>query len=259
MMQNLKRDENSGLAWLEPDWPAPAWVRAASTTRLGGFSEAPYDSLNLAEHVGDDKGAINRNRRRVELLLHLPNEPYWLEQVHGCDVLPLTQGCRERQADAAWTDRPSTVCTVMTADCLPVLFCDQAGREVAAAHAGWRGLCEGVLEATIERFSAGPEALMAWLGPAIGPTAFEVGAEVRQAFMAVDATSEQAFQPVAGGKYLADLFSLARMRLQRSGVTAIYGGGVCTYSDSQHFYSYRRDGVTGRMATMIWMGRPSGA
>ncbi|MDD3609975.1 MAG: peptidoglycan editing factor PgeF [Halothiobacillaceae bacterium] len=239
-----------GLLW--PDWPAPAPVRAVVTTRHGGVSAAPWTTLNLATHVGDDPQAVAENRRRLRAALSLPAEPFWLEQVHGIRVAEPGKVSSSREADAAYADRPGVVCAVLTADCLPVLFCDETGHEVAVAHAGWRGLAGGVLEASIARFNAPPERLLAWLGPAIGPGAFEVGDDVREAFLCVDGGGT-AFVPAREGRWMADLFALARLRLAQAGVARVFGGGLCTHADAGRFYSYRRDGVTGRMASLIWL------
>lgn len=238
--------------WFEVDWPAPAHVRAISTDRLGGHSGTPFGSLNLGSHVGDDADAVSRNRAALVLQAGLPGEPVWLEQVHGTHVLTLPLTGPQQPADASYTCDPGQVCTVMTADCLPVLFCDRQGREVAAAHAGWRGLVDGVLEATLNRFQAPRSEILAWLGPAIGPTAFEVGAEVRARFIAEDPAADAAFVAQGEGKYLADLYTLARQRLNRAGITQLYGGDQCTYSEPDRFFSYRRDGQTGRQASLIW-------
>ncbi|MTD39408.1 polyphenol oxidase [Erwinia sp. CPCC 100877] len=236
-----------------PEWPMPAGVAACSSTRVGGVSLAPWDSMNLGAHCGDDPQHVEENRRRFYEAAAFPSAPVWLEQVHGSTVLKLDGSTpASKRADASWTDRPSTVCAVMTADCLPVLFCNISGNEVAAAHAGWRGLCEGVLEETVASFRDRPENLLAWLGPAIGPAVFEVGGEVREAFMAKDLLSESAFRPV-GEKFFADIYQLARQRLANVGVRQIFGGGRCTYSESDDFFSYRRDGTTGRMASFIWL------
>ncbi|MCX7628609.1 MAG: peptidoglycan editing factor PgeF [Methylophilaceae bacterium] len=233
-----------------PDWPVPPTVRALQTTRQGGFSRPPYDSLNLADHVGDDAQAVARNRQLIEALL--PAQPVWLEQVHGTGVVRAESAGGRPVADACVTARKGKVCAVMTADCLPVLLCDRAGTVVGAAHAGWRGLVEGVIEATVGAMQVAPQHLLAWLGPAIGPQAFEVGPEVRERFMAHDPQAQQAFRP-HGQKFLADLYLLARQRLLAMGVTEIHGGAFCTYQDSERFFSHRRDGKTGRMATLIWM------
>lgn len=238
---------------ITPDWPAPAGIGACSSTRSGGASAPPFDSLNLGGHVGDDPSHVQENRRRLAEMARLPAMPHWLEQVHGTHVVRLTSALSATATgDAAYTDRKGQVCAVMTADCLPVLFCTTNGDEVAAAHAGWRGLCSGVLEETLRCFRANPMDIMAWLGPAIGPQKFEVGAEVRAAFLAQDTAADNAFSP-HGDKYLADIYQLARLRLQAMGVARIYGGDACTVSEEQTFFSYRRDGITGRMASLIWL------
>ncbi|RLM19912.1 hypothetical protein BIY29_16190 [Brenneria alni] len=238
---------------IHPDWPLPDNVRACSTTRHGGISLPPYDALNLGSHVGDDAQKVMVNRQMLMDKADLPSMPHWLEQVHGTHVVGIS-GTSPLSAlgDAAYTDQKGQVCTVMTADCLPVLFCSAAGDEVAAAHAGWRGLCHGVLEKTLSRFRAKPSQIMVWLGPAIGPDKFEVGAEVREAFIQYDAMAALAFRS-NGDKFLADIYQLARLRLCAGGVTQIFGGNLCTVSDSKNFFSYRRDGVTGRMASLIWL------
>lgn len=238
--------------WVLPDWPAPATVRAMQTTRRGGCSVAPWDSLNLGDHVGDDPSHVLANRARLRS--RLPGEPAWLKQVHGTrvveampDVSPVIE------ADAAFARQSGAVCVVMTADCLPVLFCNRAGTVVAAAHAGWRGLQAGVLEATIAAMAVAPGELLAWLGPAIGPARFEVGDEVRAAFIGSNPDAAEAFVPSSPGKWLADIYLLATHRLRAAGLTSIHGGGLCTVSDGERYFSYRRDGVTGRMATLIWL------
>ncbi len=234
-----------------PDWPAPANVKALQTTRNGGCSVAPYTSLNLGSHVGDNPLVVNRNRMLLEPLL--PSEPVWLNQTHGIKVADAGHASCQTEADACVTTHRGAVCVVMTADCLPILLCDDKGTVVGAAHAGWRGLCDGVIEATVMEMKVPAATLMAWLGPAIGQAAFEVGEEVRAAFMAKDAQAEAAFVPGAPGKWMADIYQLARLRLQGVGVQRIYGGDLCTYSDAERFYSYRRDGVTGRMGSLIWL------
>lgn len=237
---------------LIPDWPAPRNVRALQTLRSGGCSPAPWDSFNLGDHVGDLPANVQHNRAAVHELL--PGEPLWLRQVHGTAVVDAAgDHVSSPEADAAFARNKGAVCVVMTADCLPVLFCDRAGSVVAAAHAGWRGLEAGILEATIAAMGVAPGELMAWLGPAIGPACFEVGDEVRAAFLARDAASGVAFVPGAPGKWLADIYWLVRQRLRQSGITAVFGGGLCTVSDGERFFSYRRDGITGRMATLIWL------
>ena len=237
--------------WIVPDWPAPARVRAVSTTRVGGVSRAHFASFNLALHVGDDPQDVAENRRRLQARIGVPVA--WLEQVHGCDVADADPACTPR-ADALLTRQAGLACAVMTADCLPVLLCDRAGSMVAAAHAGWRGLAAGVLEATVDRMATPPEELLAWIGPAIGPAAFEVGDEVRAAFVERHAEAGAAFMPAAGaGKWMADLGLLARQRIARIGIEAVYGDASCTYADAGRFYSHRRDGRGGRMATLVWL------
>jgi len=217
-----------------PDWPAPARVRAAMTTR----------ALDVARA---------EDRRRLRETLQLPAEPGWLRQVHGTSVARLPSPAERPEADASYTTDPGTVCVAMAADCLPVLFCDDAGSVVAAAHAGWRGLAAGVLEATVQALPAPPASLLAWLGAAIGPASFEVGAEVREAFLVRDAGAAECFKPrPAQGKFLADLYALARRRLAAAGVRRVYGGGLDTLREPSRFYSYRRDGETGRMAALVW-------
>ena len=236
-----------------PEWPLPPGVAACSSTRIGGISSGPYASLNLGAHCGDNLDDVEENRRRLFADARMPSAPVWLEQVHGEAVLRLRdEPYASKRADASWCDTPGLVCAVMTADCLPVLFCNQAGSEVAAAHAGWRGLCGGVLEQTVAHFKDRPENIMAWLGPAIGPQAFEVGTDVRDAFIAKDNSAERAFRPV-GEKYFADIYQLARQRLNNAGVTKIYGGDRCTFTEKRDFFSYRRDRITGRMASFIWL------
>lgn len=233
-----------------PDWPAPANVKALQTTRSGGYSQMPYDSLNFGDHVGDDPIIVAKNRQT----LHLPSEPIWLKQVHGVEVAVAERADCQPTADATVSFRSGSVCVVMTADCLPLLLCDQAGTVVAAVHAGWRGLADGVIEAAVASMKVAPGELMVWLGPAIGPHAFEVGDDVRDAFLAHDSAASSAFHAATtSGKYLADIYLLAHQRLNALGVTHIYGGGLCTYTDSARFFSFRRDNKTGRMATLIWM------
>ena len=236
-----------------PEWPLPTGVAACSSTRIGGVSQGAWDSLNLGAHCGDNLEHVEENRKRMFAAGKLPSKPVWLEQVHGKDVLHLTGApYASKCADASYSNTPGTVCAVMTADCLPVLFCNRAGTEVASAHAGWRGLCDGVLEETVACFNDSAENILAWFGPAIGPQAFEVGPEVREAFMAKDAKAVDAFRPV-GDKYFADIYLLARQRLANMGVTAVFGGDRCTFSEKDDFFSYRRDRTTGRMASFIWL------
>ncbi|MCW8908380.1 MAG: peptidoglycan editing factor PgeF [Sedimenticola sp.] len=238
---------------LSPGWPAPESVRSVITTRLGGVGEAPFDSLNLALHVGDDPATVAENRRRLRALAQLPAEPEWLDQVHGKRVLDCPAEGGDRQADAATTTRPGQVLVVMTADCLPLLLCDRQGSRVAAVHAGWRGLAAGVIEQAVAKFNQPGDQLLAWLGPAIGPLAFEVGDEVREQFVSIDPGAASAFRSARPGHWMANIYQLARLRLQRLGVGFVGGDDYCTVNDSRRFFSYRRDGVTGRMASLIWI------
>ena len=240
-----------------PQWPAPAHVRACFTTRSGGASQGIYQGLNLGAHVDDLPEHVMQNRSLLREHLGLASEPLWLNQVHGVDVFRLQEMSPPGvppTADAAMTRCVGQALTVMTADCLPVLFCDRAGSVIATAHAGWRSLCFGVLENTLLSMQEAPADVLVWMGPAIGPDAFEVGEEVRQAFMQQDPAAISAFKPAGQvGKWLADLWLLARQRLNALGVTSIYGGGLCTYTDSERFYSYRRSGQTGRMSGLLWL------
>jgi polyphenol oxidase len=242
------------VTWLTPQWPAPPVVRALSTQRSGGVSALPYASLNLAGHVGDAPAAVAENRRRLRRAAALPADPTWLAQAHGTDVADLdaAEG-PEGPADAAFTRRPGRVCAILTADCLPVLFAAESGEVVAAAHAGWRGLAGGVLEATVRVLDVAPQSLMAWLGPAIGPRHFEIGPEVRDELKRADPGADEAFEANSRGRFMADLALLARRRLGRLGIERIYGGGECTYGSADRYFSYRRDGQTGRQATLIWL------
>jgi polyphenol oxidase len=245
------------LGVLKPKWPVPHHVHAAFTLRQGGVSASPYDSLNVGAHVGDAADRVSENRRRVRRELSLPAEPAWLEQVHGAAVCDLDEAPtveRHAGADAVLTRRAGNVCVVQVADCLPVLLAARDGTAVAAVHAGWRGLAAGVLEAALAALGVEPHRLLAWLGPAIGPEHFEVGAEVRSAFLARDAGAAAAFSANARGRWQCDLAALARGRLGASGVAAVFGGEWCTYASPQQFFSYRRDGQCGRMAALIWIG-----
>lgn len=246
------------IDWMRPEWPAPANVLAATTTRRGGVSEGPYGELNLGAHVGDSPAAVRENRRRLKEALNLTSEPGWLRQVHGTRVIDVSEaGDEPPEADASISDAVGRVCVVMTADCLPVLFATADGRRVGAAHAGWRGLLDGVLENAVTALASSPATIMAWLGPAISQAAFEIGSEVRDAFVSADAAAAAHFAPNARGRYQADLYALAKQRLARAGVTAVYGGGLCTFGDPDRFFSYRRDGACGRTATVIAIQRPS--
>ncbi len=235
---------------IRPDWPAPTRVQALTTTRRGGVSRGAYASLNLGDHVGDAPQAVAENRRRLRQALALPAEPCWLRQVHGAEVVTATAGAR---ADGSFSEAVGVVCAVLTADCLPVLLCDEAGRWVAALHAGWRGLAAGVLERGVAAWPGEPAALLAWLGPTIGPARFEVGPEVRQALLEGDEGAYSAFRPGRADRWLADLPALARRRLLRAGVGAVYGGTYCTHDEPERFFSHRRDGICGRNASLIWL------
>ncbi len=276
------------VEWLTPDWPAPANVRALSTLRGGGASTGAYASLNLGHHVGDAREAVTENRRRLRASAALPAEPQWLAQVHGARIadldslgsalpvgdLPATgsqartgaplrapapgttlapQAAPAEAADGAVTRVPGRICAILTADCLPILFAAEAGDAVAAAHAGWRGLAGGVIEAAVAALGVAPSSLLVWLGPAIGPGHFEVGPEVREAFVRGDSGAAAAFAPNARGRFMADLPALARRRLERLGVNRIHGGGACTHAQSERYFSHRRDGRTGRQATLVWL------
>lgn len=247
----MKRNQTR---WIRPDWPAPQCIHAFTTTRLGGVSQAPFDSFNLAQHVGDDPRSVAANRDLLRGELVLPSEPVWLNQVHGDRLVDAAcvDPSRPIDADGAFCGQPGVVCTVMTADCLPVLLARSDGSGIAAVHAGWRGLAAGIVQRAVETLpGAGP--VLAWLGPAIGPACFEVGLEVKQAFAHLGRSHELAFRRHHHDKYHADIYALARMALLQCGVTRLFGGRWCTHRQSELFYSYRRSGETGRMASLIWM------
>jgi len=248
--------------YLDVVWPAPSHIRALTTLRTGGFSLRDYQSLNVASHVGDEEKAVLANRQILKDKAGLPTEPYWLKQVHGVRVIEAKSFALNPppEADASVAFAPGQVCAVMTADCLPLLITDKGGSRVAAIHAGWRGLAAGIIENTVQSLIARPgdlpEDLLVWLGPAIGPKQFEVGPEVYNIFVDADPDASFAFQAKAEqGRWLADIYHLASLRLKKLGITQIYGGDYCTYSDSKRFYSYRRDKTTGRMASMIWIDK----
>jgi len=251
---------------LDVCWPAPVRIRSFCTTRIGGVSETPFDTLNLSTAGGDCAQHVADNVDRLRNAAGLPHVPRWPRQVHGTRAIEVDKLGENTEADAVFTSTPATLCAVRTADCLPVLLCDRAATTVAAAHAGWRGLAAGVLETTVDAMPCRAQQMLAWLGPAIGPAVYEVGAEVRDAFIAHDALAGRAFsrspprqspRPSTAAepprRWLADLYELARQRLRAAGVTEIYGGGLCTFSDDARFFSYRRDGITGRMACGIWL------
>lgn len=239
------------MNWIQPDWPLPNHVHAAVTLRTGGVSTGSYASLNPAKHVNDNPKHVQSNRQTIKGMLQLPSEPVWLQQVHGIEVVKADQAQGLTEADASFSDQTGTVCVVLTADCLPVLFCGDNGAVIAAAHAGWRGLQAGVIKQTLLAMRCRDVSI--WLGPAIGPENFEVGDDVRDAFVADNAKATKAFKAQSPGKWLADIYHLAKLQLHELGITQIYGGGYCTVADQQRFYSYRRDGAaTGRMASLIW-------
>ncbi len=242
------------IHWITPDWPAPQQVHAASTCRTGGFSQGKFASLNLALHVPDDRAHVLANRELIKKQLSLPSAPVWLQQTHSTQVVcaDFIKGAVE--ADASYTRRKNIVCTILTADCLPLLLCNQQGTYIAAIHAGWRGLLTGIIENTL--LTAPTAQLFAWLGPAIGAECFEVGTEVRTAFIDKSPDFKSAFTRLSKEKYFADIYQLARIILKKLGVQAIYGGHYCTFTETERFYSYRRDGQTGRMASFIWLSEP---
>jgi YfiH family protein len=240
------------LECLQVNWPAPAHVRAVTTTRIGGFSSGSYESLNLGDHVGDDAEAVRRNRALLRDTFRIP-EPSWLKQVHGIDVVEAEFGQAGAVGDGSYTEMVGTVCAVLTADCLPVFLCDRQGTKVAILHAGWRGLAAGVIESGVLAMRMPGEELLAWLGPGIGPESYEVGDDVRSAFVGQNADAAAAFRAHGDGKWLVDMYALARQRLQGMGVSAVYGGDHCTFRERSRFFSYRRDGATGRMASLIWL------
>ena len=238
-----------------PDWPAPERVRAWVTERTGGVSAGQYATLNLALHVGDAPARVAENRALLKARAALPAEPVWLDQVHGATVLDLDRDVLA-PADGAVTARAGVVCAVLTADCLPVILADRAGSRVGVAHAGWRGLLNGVLQATVRALRAAPADLVAWLGPAISASAYEVGAEVREAYLARDPAAESCFAANRRGRWQADLYALARARLAAAGVTAVYGGAFCTFGEGKRFFSHRREAPCGRIATLVWLAPP---
>lgn len=237
--------------WLEADWPASEFIKAGTTLRHGGVSKRPYNSFNIATHVGDELAMVQKNRAMLNN--KIPGTPQWLEQTHSSNVVLLPSDERIPVADAVYTEEKNIVCAVMTADCLPLLITDKKGSCVAAIHAGWRGLCDGIIEATIKKLSAKPESLLVWLGPAIGADAYEVGEEVYDAFKNNNNAAREAFTSVSEGHWLFNMYCSAKLQLNEIGVRQIYGGNHCTLSEEEHFFSYRRDGVTGRMASLIWI------
>ena len=241
------------MKFLVPDWPAPSNVRAVNTLRRGGCSEGVFASFNLATHVGDDAQRVMENRARLQRDASLPSGPIWLNQVHGTNVVDAATAAVGSEADGAYTSESNRVCAVLTADCLPIFICNRRGTEVGLLHGGWRGLAAGIVEAGLDRFRSETDELMVWLGPAIGGHAYEVGDEVRRAFVESDPTAADAFEGGRPGKWTMDIYRVARSRLTARGVTAIYGGEYCTATQADLFFSYRRDGATGRMASLLWL------
>jgi YfiH family protein len=246
-------DLPAGIRWIVPDWPVPARVRALSTQRRGGVSTGPYDSLNLGDHVGDERAAVAENRRRLVAAAGLPAQPSWLRQVHGSTVSDLDAAVPLATADAAFTRRAGQICVILAADCLPVLFASDGGSVVGAVHAGWRGLAAGVLEATLRAMDEPRARIMAWLGPAIGADDYEVGEEVRGEFLRREPAVEAAFSANGRGRFQADLARIARIQLAALGVTRLYGAEVSTRAAASDYFSHRRDGTTGRQASLIWL------
>lgn len=248
----------SNCNWIVPTWPAPLNVNALTTVRQGGVSIAPYDSFNFALHVGDDPKAVFANRAQLKLQANLPVEPLWLTQTHSTRVVNVSDFNSQKNpivdADASIAFQPNQVCAVLTGDCLPILLCNKAGTCISAIHAGWKGLVAGIVEAAIQELDCDPSTLMAWLGPGIGPTVYEVQEDFLSAFK--DYQSETTFKSKENGRWLANMVALATERLKRFGISAVYTDGFCTYQDSTRFYSARRSGTTGRMATLIWFSHP---
>ena len=236
--------------WLVPDWPAPANIHAATTLRTGGVSRGTFSSLNPATHVSDDNERVRQNRQIIRAMLALPAEPVWLAQIHSNRAVKAVKTALLEQADASYTNESGVVCAVMTADCLPLLICSTDGAQIAAIHAGWRGLLSGVITNTVVAMQQ--QDFLVWLGPAIGPDCFEVGPEVREAFLEKSVTFNDAFKRQGNGKWLADIYQLARIELAALGIVNVYGGTHCTFTEHERFYSYRRESQTGRMATLIW-------
>ncbi len=244
------------LDLITPDWPAPHWVKAHTTTRVGGFSQVPYNSLNIATHVGDNLDSVSKNRQLLQKDLHLKKPIIWLEQLHGNIAISADDPISSLRADAIYSKAAQTVCAVQTADCLPLLICSSSSYCVAAIHAGWKGLNNGIIEATIDAIALPPSDILVWLGPAIGPQAFIVGEEVFQSFTDKDPAAETAFQYIENKQWRANLYKLAQQRLNKLEITSIYGGNYCTFSDKLRFFSYRRDHITGRMLSLIWINLP---
>lgn len=244
------------LDLITPDWPAPHWVKAYTTTRNGGFSNAPYNSLNLADHVGDNLNDVSKNRKLLQKNLHLRKPIIWLKQIHGNIIISADHPTDCLEADAIYSRTKQTICAIQTADCLPVLVCSSSNYCVAAIHAGWKGLSAGIIETTMDTLALPPNDILVWLGPAISPKAFIVGEKVLQTFVENDSAAISAFEPLGNKQWQANLYKLAQQRLHKLGITAIFGGNYCTFSDKDRFFSFRRDKITGRMLSLIWINLP---
>lgn len=242
------------LEFIKPEWTMPDHIQAYTSTRKGGISPSPYDSLNIANHVDDSSENVKKNRLTLASHLELPADPLWLQQTHSTEVINSQDWYEGIEADAIYCNQSHHVCAIMTADCLPLLVCNESGTEIAAIHAGWRGLADGIIEKTIDRFKDSSDKLHVWLGPAIGPEKFEVGQDVFEAFIQHSDTAEVAFQQTDDNHYLADIYQLARLRLRQLGIVNLFGGNICTVTETSRFFSYRRDGETGRMVSLIWIG-----
>jgi len=240
------------ISIIEPDWPTPKNIKSIVSTRCGGVSSAPWDSFNLATHVSDDAKDVSENRRILVERAHLPTEPEWLNQTHSVDAIDLDQS-ENRDGDASITTQKNKVAVVLTADCLPLLVTNKQGTEIAAIHAGWKGLLEGVVIKTLLAMQSKPRDLMVWLGPAISQKHFEIGDEVKHQFCKKYHHAQTHFEAKPNNKWMANLYGLVRDQLAELAVTDIYGGDFCSYTDQHKFYSYRRDGETGRMASLIWI------
>ena len=250
----MKTEPGSGL-WIPANWAAPARVFAGITTRLGGVSHSPFNDLNLAAHVGDHPDSVRENRRRVKKALDLPSEPVWLNQIHGCSIIKGKPVAKPATADGCYTDQTGIVCTVMTADCIPLLLCNRSATEIAAVHVGWRGIGAGIIPAALASFRENAANLLAWIGPHIGSNHYEVGDEVRVACISVDHDTAGGFIRNNAGRWQASLEEIARIVLINNGLTSIYSDGRCTFTEDHYFYSYRREKRTGRMASLIWMAK----
>lgn len=236
-----------------PDWPAPHWIKAYTTTRRGGFSHAPYNSFNIAMHVGDNLDDVSKNRQLLQNTLHFKRPITWLEQIHGNKAISADHSTNSVKADAIFSKKEQTVCAVQTADCLPLLVCSFNSYCVAAIHAGWKGLSNNIIENTIEALALPAKDILVWLGPAIGPQAFIVGKQVFRSFIDKDPATETAFQFIGNNQWQANLYKLAQLRLHKLGITSIFGGQYCTFSDNTRFFSFRRNQITGRMLSLIWI------